>query len=180
MHERLALLDDILIDRLCQPIADRLAARRFTDCFQLARICNDAASLAWILSQAGSVSRALATGNVALGGAQAALIVIGLAALTTLRRVFEGKQATHSAIGNRGNPLRPAMFLHRLFCLIWLGTQAISAVTGPAGFSDLLVVAVSLMTTASVYIGACSSPPPERRARAGRNRIWRPAAIRRA
>ena len=178
MQERIAQLDDALIDRVCQPIVNRLAANEAVDCYRLARHLNDAAALAWILSQAGQVSQAFATGNMALVGAQGALIIIGLAALTTLRRVFDGKQGRRSSTGARANPLRAAMFLHRLGCLLWLGTQMLGAITGPGGFAETLVICMSLMTTASVYVGACSSPPPERRRHASRDWMWRAAAIR--
>ena len=178
MQESIARLDDALIDRVCQPVADRLAAALSVDCFRLARSCNDAAALAWILSQAGRVSDAFATGNMALAGAQGGLIIVGLAALTTLRRVFDGKQGSRSSSGARANPLRPAMFLHRLGCLLWLGAQLLRTTTGPSGFAETLIVVMGLMTTASVYVGACSSPPPERHGRPNRNWLWRPAAIR--
>jgi hypothetical protein len=176
MQDSIGRLDDALIDRVCQPVVDRLAAAMSVDCFRLARSCNDAASLAWILSQASRVSDALGTGNVALAGAQGALIIIGLAALMTLRRVFDGKLGSSS--GARANPLRPAMLQHRLGCLLWLGVQLLSAVSKPSGFAEILVLAVGLMTTASVYVGACSSPPPERQDRSSRDWFWRPAAIR--
>ena len=178
MQESIARLDDALIDRVCQPVVDGLAAAMSVDCFVLARSCNDAAALAWILSQASRVSDALGTGNVALAGAQGALIIIGLAALTTLRRVFDGKQGSRSSSGARANPLRPAMLQHRLGCLLWLGVQLVSTISKPSGFAEILVLAVGLMTTASVYVGACSSPPPERQGRSSRDRHWRPAAIR--
>ena len=178
MQERITRLDDALIDQVCQPIVNRLATNMTVDCFWLARHCNDAAALAWILSQASRVSDAFATGNVALAGAQGALIVIGLAALTTLRRVFDGKQGSRSSNSVRANPLRPAMLLHRLGCLLWLGAQMLGAVTRPLGFADVLIIGMSLLTTASVYVGACSSPPPERRSQTSRDWFSRPAALR--
>lgn len=178
MQERIAQLDDALIDRVCQPIVNRLATGMPVDCYRLARLCNDAAALAWILSQAKGVANALATGNTALAGAQGALIIIGLAALTTLRRVFEGKQGGRSSTAVRANPLRAAMFLHRLGCLLWLGTQLLGAVMRPLGFTEMLIIGMSLMTTASVYVGACSTPPPEHRTQTSRDRFSRPAAIR--
>ena len=179
MHERIASLDDALIDRICQPAVDRLAAAdRSVDCFWLARRCNDAAALAWILSQAGGVAGAFARGNVALAGAQGALVVIGLAALTTLRRVFDGTQRPRSSAGACANPLRPAMFPHRLGCLLWLSAQVLGTISSPIGWSAILTIAVGLMTTASLYVGACSTPPPRRQSQTGRNWILRPAAIR--
>jgi hypothetical protein len=178
MQERITRLDDALIDQVCQPIVNRLATNMTVDCFWLARHCNDAAALAWILSQASRVSDAFATGNVALAGAQGALIVIGLAALTTLRRVFDGRQGSRSSSSVRANPLRPAMFLHRLGCLLWLGAQMLGAITRPVGFADVLIIGMSLLTTASVYVGACSSPPPERRSQTSRDWFSRPAALR--
>lgn len=178
MQERIARLDDALIDGVCQPIVDRLATDLSVDCFRLARLCNDAAALAWILSQAGRVSDAFATGNAALAVAQGALIIVGLAALTTLRRMFDGKQGPRSSSGVRGNPLRAAMFLHRLGCLLWFGAQMLGTIARPVAFAEILVVGMSLLTTASVYVGACSTPPPERRSRTSRAWSWRPAAIR--
>jgi hypothetical protein len=177
MQERITRLDDALIDRVFQPMVDRLGARMSVDCFRLARLCSDVASLAWILAQAGGLSAAFATGNVALACAQGTLIFIGLAALATLRRVFEGRQGSRSAT-SRANPLRPAMFLHRLGCLLGLAAQLLNGLTRPSGFAALLIVAVSLMTTASVYVGACSSPPPELRRRAARHPFMRFAAAR--
>jgi hypothetical protein len=178
MRERVAQFDDALIDRVCQPIVDRLGAKLPVDCYRLARTLNDGAALAWILSQAGGVAGALAVGNVPLAGAQGLLIVIGLAALTTLRRVFDGRQGPRSSTGARANPLRPAMFLHRLGCLLGLGAQVVSALPGPAGFAGVLIIAVSLLTAASVYIGACSAPPPQRHASTNRAWNWRTAAAR--
>lgn len=178
MQERIARLDDALIDHVFQPIVNTLAARTAVDCFYLARLCNDAAALAWILSQLGCMSDALASGNMAFIGAEGTLIIIGLAALTTLRRVFDGRHGPRSSTGGRGNPLRPAMFLHRLCCLLGLGVQLFSNLTRPSGVAEALIIAVSLMTTASVYIGACSSPPPERRRQVNRHRTPRLAAFR--
>ena len=178
MQEKIAGLDDALIDRVCQPVVDRFAAGTSVDCYRLARQCNDAAALAWILSQAGCASDAFATGNIALAGAEGALILIGLAALTTLRRVFDGQQGSRSSTTARANPLRPAMFIHRLGCLLWLGTQLISTLINPGGFSAMLTLVMGFMTTASVYIGACSSPPPEKRRQTSRDWLWRPAASR--
>jgi hypothetical protein len=178
MQERIARLDDALIDRVCQPIVDRLGSNMPVDCFRLARHCNDAAALTWILSQASYVSNAFAAGNIALVGAQGALIFIGLAALTTLLRVFDGKQGARTSAAARANPLRPAMFMHRLGCLLWLATQVLGAMTRPAGYTDILIIGMSLLTTTSVYIGACSSPPPERRGRTSQDGFWRPAAVR--
>jgi hypothetical protein len=180
MQERIARLDDALIDHVCQPIVDRLSTAMTVDCFRLARLCNDAASFAWLLSQASRVSDALATNNVSLAGAQGALMIIGLAALATLRRVFDGKQGSRSSTGARANPLRAAMFLHRLSCLVWVGAQLLGTVPGPAAFADILTICVGLMTTASVYVGACSTPPPVRRSRFSRVWAWRLAAIRQA
>jgi hypothetical protein len=176
MQERLAWLDDALIDRICQPVVDRLGTELPVDCYRLARTLNDGAALAWVLSQAGSVAGALATHDLPLAGAQGMLIIIGLAALTTLRRVFEGRQGSRSSASARANPLRPAMVLHRLGCLLGLGIQVLSNLSGPAGFAGTMVIVVSLLTTASVYVGACSAPPPQRRARPAWG--WRPAAIR--
>ena len=83
MQESIARLDDALIDRVCQPVVDRLAAVWSVDCFGLARSWNDAAALAWILSEWNRAKfDAFATGNAALASAQGVLIIIGLAART--------------------------------------------------------------------------------------------------
>ncbi len=174
MRESIARLDNALIDGVCQPTVDRLATDMSVDCFWLARGCNDAAALAWILSKAGGIADAFARGNVALAATQSALVVIGLAALTTLRRVFDGKQAPRSSAGARANPLRPAMFPHRLGCLLWLGAQMLGTTSNPTGWSSILKIVVGLMTTASLYVGACSAPPPRRQYR---NWIWRPVGL---
>ena len=171
MQERIAQLDDALIDRVCQPLVNRMAAGASVDCYRLARLCNDAAALVWLLSRMGCISDALASGNVGLAGAQSALVLIGLGALLTLRRVFEGRSG-----GARANPLRPAMFLHRVACLLWLGVLLLGSLSGPGGLMELLTIGVALMMTASVYVGACSSPPPQRRS--SRMRAWQHALAR--
>lgn len=176
MQERISRLDDALIDSVCQPIVNRLATAMPVDCYRFARHLNDAAALAWILSQAGGIAAAFATGNTALAGAQGLLVLIGLAALTTLRRVFEGRQPSRSAATARGNPLRPAMSLHRLGCLLGLAVQVVNALPQPMGLARFLIIAVGLLTALSVYVGACSSPPPQRRT--SRRAVWAPAAIR--
>ena len=52
MKEQFALLDDTLIDRFFQPLADLLAERWRLGSFRLARLFLDAAAVALILSQA--------------------------------------------------------------------------------------------------------------------------------
>jgi hypothetical protein len=89
-------------------------------------------------------------------------------------------QALRSEAGGRGDfaCVRYHDFRYRLSCLLWLGAQMLGTMTRPSGFAETLIVVMGLMTTASVYVGACSSPPPERQARTSRDGLWRPAAIR--
>ena len=115
MH-RFAALDDNLIDRMFQPLADRIAGRFGIGRFRAATLCIDGAALAWLLSQAGALAEAVSGGGAAACWMPALTLLLGLVALTSLRTLFQ------RASGGRttANPLRQAMRLHRAAVLLLL------------------------------------------------------------
>jgi hypothetical protein len=160
MQVSLARADDALIDCVCQPLVEWIERRTALDCFGVARLCTDLSALAWILSQLGSVSAAAGTGTLGLKVFQFALIVLGLGAILVLRTTFE---RVGGAASGRPNPLRAAMYVHRLACLLWLTGLSVKTVMSLSGFGSLALLAVGGFATMAAYVGACSNHPPKRR-----------------
>jgi len=173
MLKNLANLDDALIDRLCQPVADWIFQSFTFDCFRTARLCIDLSALMWILSQARAAVIAARSGIPGLIAFEVALIVIGLGSIMTLRWVFE---RGGSSQGGRANPLRAPMFPHRFACLLWLALQLFQAPGAPLGLDTLTRVLVAGFATIGVYMGACSNRPAV--PRDYRSGAWRPAEAR--
>ncbi len=173
MLNKLAHVDYLLIDRLCQPVADWIFQVFTSDCFRTARLCMDLSALMWILSQAHSAVMAARRGVPGLMAFQVALIVIGLGSIMTLRWVFERGGGNH---GGRVNPLRAPMFPQRFACLLWVALQVFQASRVPFDLVALARVLVAGFATVGVYIGACSNRPPVRWDY--RSGIWRPAEAR--
>jgi hypothetical protein len=133
-------------------------------CFRIARICIDLSAFAWILSQTSAAASAVGIGSLGLQTAQFALILVGLGAIMILRTTFERAGGTgRERQGGQANPLRAAMYTHRLTCLFWLAALVIKAATAPAGFGSFALIAVGGFATAALYVGACSQPPPKQR-----------------
>jgi hypothetical protein len=157
MQESFARIDDALIDRLFQPLADWLEHHLSLGPNRAARTGIDVASLAWIVSMA---SAAAGTWHDMRGAfLNGAVLVAGLWAFTTLRGVFGRGD------GGKANPLRAGMQTHRMACLFWMGALALKSALEPASLASLGLLAVGLFATASVYLGACSRPPPRERRR---------------
>jgi len=147
-----ARMDGALIDKVCQPLIDWIDLHLAIDCFQVARICIDLSALAWIMSQASGSAGATPL------GIQFGMIVLGLGAIKMLRTTFQGAGG-----GRRPNPLRAAMYTHRLACLFWLTGLLVKTTTMPAGLETLALFAVGGFATVALYVGACSKPPPRQR-----------------
>ncbi len=166
MRESLARADDALIDCACQPLVEWIDQHMAIDCFGVARLCIDLSALAWILSQVGGMVTAAGAGTPALEVSQFAVMVLGQGAIMVLRTIFE--RAGRAGSGRRDgrmNPLRAAMYTHRLACLFWLTGLLVKTATGPAGFGALALLAVGGFATAAVYVGACSNRPQKLRKR---------------
>jgi len=161
MLDQVARADDGLIDRVCQPLVDRIGQHADIDCFKVARVCTDLSALAWILSQASVTAAAVGNGVVGFEAFQCALILLGLGSITVLRTLFE--RAGGGRKGSQANPLRASMYTHRLACMLWLIGLLIKTAMTPVGFGSLALFAVGAFATLAVYVGACSNRPPQRR-----------------
>jgi len=155
MNDIFARVDDALIDRLFQPLADWMARLLTLRPDRAARAGLDLATLAWIGAEAGAMAQAMRTHDVPSAFTRAALMIAGLWAFTIVRAVFQRAGGARQA-----NPLRPGMQLHRVFCLLWILGLAAKAIAAPSGTEPLALLATGLFATASVYIGACTNPPP--------------------
>ncbi len=162
MRAALARLDDTLIDRVFQPWVDWMSGHLSLDCFRAARVCTDLAALAWILSQAGDVVAALGSAESGPAAPRCALLVLGLAAITVLRTLFQKIGGGGSAA--RANPLRAGMQPHRFLCQFWLVALLAKTAAAPAGLAAMGLLAVGVCATLAAYFGACSNPPPQRHA----------------
>ena len=155
--------DNALIERVFQPAADIIAHRASLDRLRIAGFCVDAASVAWALSQAGSLSAAVAHWQPAGASLRLLLLLLGLVALRSLRELFGRVGA-----GKGVNPLRVAMLPHRGVLLALLVAR-LPALGGFAAAADL---AMLLLTVCALYLGACASRPPVRR-----RSPWRASAL---
>ena len=168
MLDQVARADDVLIDKVCQPLVDWIDQAAELDCFKVARVCTDLSALAWILSQASVTAAAVGTGNLGFEFFQCALILLGLGSIIVLRTIFE--RVGGSRGGSQANPLRASMFTHRVMCLLWLIGMLIKTAMTPVGFEPLALFAVGAFATLGVYAGACSNRPPKRHEQ--RESLW--------
>jgi len=150
-----ARLDSALIERVFQPVVDAMAQRLGLGRLRVAGYFLDVASLAWILSQAGSLSGAAAQWQADTACLRLLLLMLGLAALCSLRTLFQ-----RSGDGRGGNPLRVTMLPHRGVLLALLASR-LFALGGFAAAADLAMLACAVC---ALYLGACVSRPPLRRA----------------
>jgi len=164
MKERFTQMDDVLIDRLFQPLADWMHHHLALGTNRAARSAIDLATLAWISAQAAAAARAFGSHDIASSVIGGAVMVAGLWAFSILRNVFQRKDGEASArVRVEANPLRPGMQLHRAACLFWMIALAVKTIAAPADFGSLALLAVGAFATAAVYIGACTNNPPARR-----------------
>jgi hypothetical protein len=151
--------DDVLIERVFQPVCDTMADRLGVDRRRAACFCIDLASVGWILSQAHPLSAAVLGWEAGSAFLRVVLLLLGLVALTGLRGLFGRLSADAKA-----NPLRLAMRPHRAVILLMLFARlvALSGLSVPA-LADLAMLGFAAV---ALYLGACAAPPPMRR-RAG-------------
>jgi hypothetical protein len=151
MRKTFAPFDDALIERLFQPAADFIAHR--VGCGRVAAtcFCVDLASLAWIVSRASDLADAFANRDTSGALGNLSLLLLGLAALLSLRALFR------RAACKPANPLRPAMQPHRAVVLLMLASQLVQA-RAPA-LTNAADVVMLLGAAAALYLGACGEPP---------------------
>jgi hypothetical protein len=154
MQASFARFDSALIERVFQPLADLITDRIGLDRLRVVGLCLDAASIAWILSQAGALTHAVTQWDGAASLPRVLLLLLGLVALSSLRVVFR-----RARIRNGANPLRAAMLPHRGIVLALLVARLV-ALGGFAGVADLAMLGFA---GCALYLGACAAPPPVRR-----------------
>ena len=155
MRKTFAPLDDVLIERVFQPLSDLMEHRVGVSRATAACFCLDFASLAWIVSRESGLSDAVATWEASTAFLDLCLLLLGLAAMIGLRTVFR------RAEGKQGNPLRPAMRPHRAIVLLMLVAR-LAQLQAPslADTADLTMLAFA---ATALYLGACAERPPVRR-----------------
>lgn len=154
MQVSFARFDDALIEYMFQPFADLITGRLGLDRLRVVGICLDAASIAWILSQAGALAHAVTQWDAVASFLRVLLLLLGLVALASLRIVFR-----RARIRNGANPLRAAMLPHRGIVLALLAARLV-ALAGFAGVADFTMLAFA---GCALYLGACATRPPAHR-----------------
>jgi hypothetical protein len=154
MQVSFARFDNALIECVFQPFADSVNCWSGLDRLCIAGYCLDAASVAWVLSRAGALTRAMTQMQAGTASLRVLLLLLGLMALTSLRTVFR-------RVGARGgaNPLRVTMLPHRCVVLALLAARLLT-LGGFAGEADLAMLGFA---ACALYLGACVAGPPARR-----------------
>jgi len=161
MRRTFAQVDDSLIERVFQPLADTLADRLGMDRFAAACVCVDIASVGCIVSQARSLAAGLLSWDAGGPWLRVALLLMGLVALASLRTLFKRVGA-----GGGGNsPLRLSMQPHRAVVLLMLLSRV--AGIGDAGAGELADAVMLIFAAVALYLGACAARPPVRRRSVG-------------
>ncbi|MGE0223311.1 MAG: hypothetical protein AB7F35_19820 [Acetobacteraceae bacterium] len=155
MRQTFIPFDDLLIERVFQPVSNIISDRLRGNRMMAARGCIDIATACWILSFASQLSGTARwwDASVALSGV---MVLTGLVALCSLRLLFSRVQGAA-----RASPLRAAMMPHRACVLLLLSGRLITL--GAAGlpeFADLLML---VFVTTALYLAACGEPPRVRR-----------------
>jgi hypothetical protein len=164
MRNLVLLGDNLLIDRVCQPVADWLLRSLELDCFRVARFCTDIAALAWIISQVYGLVPTAKSGLSGTVAFQFTLIVIVLGAMMTVRSIFDRGSRT-GRIGQSGlsNPLRTKTLPHRLICALGLINQLVQTIMAPIGLVSVALLTMQGFLMTAVFMGACSNRPQMRR-----------------
>ncbi len=158
MRKAFSALDDMLIERVFQPLSDLITHQVGLSRADLACCCIDAASLAWIVSRSHILSAAVVDWDVSAAFTDLAFLLLGLIAMISLRMVFR------RSASRRTNPLRQTMQPHRAVSLLMLMARLLQ-------FRSLAVIDVAdgmmlLCAAFALYLGACEEPPPAHRAKA--------------
>lgn len=85
MRQAFAPLDDVLIERVFQPLSDAMWHHIGLQRARAASICVELAIVAWVASQAPGLS---AAGQAGSAMAHLAMLLLGITALLSLRRLF--------------------------------------------------------------------------------------------
>ena len=163
-------VDAFFIDRVFQPVVGWIAEHPPLDCF-----CRPASAQVPVRSfgfspQAGNVTAAIQSRSAILQILHATLLLLGFGAILVLHRVFQRPGGR----GNQANPLRAHLYAHRLTILFSV------AINGPKvafGSGSLLLLAVAAFAAGAVYIGSCSTPPPQRRTNPEINWGWKLSSL---
>jgi hypothetical protein len=156
MRNTFARLDDVLIERLFQPLSDLVSYRIGVGRGVIVCVCLDIASLSWIVARTPALSDAVAAWDALSGFCDLAFLLLGLVAMISLRTLFRRAEA------KQANPLRPAMQPHRAVVLLMLAARLVQLKA--AGMSDTADAVMLLFATTALYLGACTQRPPVRRA----------------
>jgi hypothetical protein len=155
MRKTFGPIDDLLIERLFQPVSDMIAHRAGLSRLAASCFCLDMASLAWIVSRVRGLSDAIETWDCGLASLDLAILMLGLVALVCLRTLFR-------RAGNRqANPLRPAMQPHRAILLLMLVARVVQ-LQAP-NLMEAADLSMLLFAASALYLGACVERPPVRR-----------------
>jgi hypothetical protein len=154
MQTGFSRIDDTLIERVFQPLADLTTDRIGLDRLTIVRLCLDAASVACILAQAGALTQAVTQWEPGEAFGRAGLLLLELVALSSLRMAF-GRVG-----GSRGtNSLRVTMLPHRCVVLALL----VGRLLAPTGFAGMADLAMLGFAACALYLGACVTRRPLRR-----------------
>lgn len=149
-------LDELLIERVFQPLCDRLAERFGVPRLSAAGFCLDLASLGWIAARVPGLSGDVMDWDAGPATMHAVILLVGLTALTGLRSLFR-RQVTY----RQANPLRRVMRPHRAILLVMLLARlAQMRAPGIAGFADIAMLVAAIV---ALYLGACAERPPVHR-----------------
>lgn len=151
--------DLFLLDRVFQPIADRLAHR--TTCFGMARLLLHGV-LVLVLAVVGGQWREgqLDGWNLLFGPC---MFYIAWANLLLLRRA----ESRADRLDGTANGLRARIWWQRLYWVVMVGVSLYRIGIGDRAFSDVAGLLLNLCLAAAVYFMSCRANPPARRTRLG-------------
>jgi hypothetical protein len=155
MRKSFAPLDDVLIERLFQPVSDLISDRISVSRTAAACFCIDLASLSWIVSRARGLADAFAGWDAGAASLGLGLLLLGLVALMSLRTLFR------RAAPRQANPLRQTMRPHRAIVLLMLVARLAELHT--PGLADVADLVMLMCAGSALYLGACAERPPVRR-----------------
>ena len=158
MHRTFAALDELLIERMFQPLCDSIRQRLGLTCCAAACLCLDVALVGWIMARAPALSEAMAAWASA-AFPDLAILLLGLAALVALRIMFQRVGSLCSLY--RVNPLRLAMRPHRAVILLLLMSRLMQPLSPNLG--DAADVAMLVFAAIALYLAACAERPAVRR-----------------
>ncbi len=155
MSQSFAPFDDYLIERVFQPLSDAISDRLGLHRLRAACACVELAAVAWAISQAPNLSYAVLGSQAASAVIHLALLLLGLTAMLSLRRLFRRVGTTP------GNPLRHSMQPYRGVVLLLFAARLV-ALHG-MGLAETADLAMLGLAGLALYLGACTTRPPAHR-----------------